>query len=84
MAVDKALYAAPMGLASLPDDMEEIEIEIVDPEELSIEGPGFSFHMEKEDEDEENFDSNLAEEMDEQALAMLASDLLGDYEDDLA
>ena len=84
MAVDKALYAAPMGLASLPDDMEEIEIEIVDPEELSIEGPGFSFHMEKEDEDEENFDFNLAEEMDEQALAMLASDLLGDYEDDLA
>lgn len=84
MAVDKALYAAPMGLAALPDDPLDIEIEIIDPEELNIEGPGFSFHMEKEDEDEEDFDTNLAEEMDEQALAMLASDLLGDYEDDLA
>ena len=35
MAVDKALYEAPMGIPE--EDMDEaIEIEIVDPEEVSI------------------------------------------------
>lgn len=81
MAIDKALYAAPMGLAALPE-AEPIEIEIVDPEEVNISGPGFDISIGEMD-DVDNFDANIAEEMDEQALAGLASDLLDDYEADL-
>lgn len=80
MAIDKSVYAAPMGLASLPDD-EGIEVEIIDPEEVNISGPGFDIHIEPGTPPE--FDSNLAEEMDELTLTMLASELLEEYEEDL-
>ena len=74
MAVDKGLYAAPVGLASLEE--EPIEIEIV------AEGEGdFPEEVEKE---ESEFDANLAEEMDEGQLMSLASDLLGELDGDLS
>lgn len=74
MAVDKALYAAPVGLASL--DEEPIEVEIV------AEGEGdFPEEVEKE---ESAFDANLAEEMAEGHLMTLAGDLLADYDSDIA
>ena len=74
MAVDKGLYAAPVGLASLEE--EPIEIEIV------AEGEGdFPEEVEKE---ESEFDANLAEEMDEGQLMSLAGDLLGELDGDLS
>jgi hypothetical protein len=80
MAIDKALYGAPMGLGAL--DEEPIEIEVVDPEEMSISMPGFSMHMEKSDYEGE-FEANLAEEMAESHLAEISGELLGDYDADL-
>lgn len=82
MAIDKGLYEAPQGLGTLPE-AEPVSIEVVDPEEMHIEGPGFEMHMEKSDAEPE-FDANLAEEMSESELMMLAGDLLGDYEADLS
>jgi hypothetical protein len=78
MAIDKSVYSAPQGLGSLEE--EPIQVEIVDPEELTISGPGFEMHMGKEGPD---FDSNLAEEMDEAQLLTLTGELLGDYDSDL-
>ena len=80
--MDKGLYAAPQGMDSLAQNEEPIEIEIVDPEEVNISGPGFEMHMEKDGNSEE-FDKNLAEEIDERELASLAADLLGDYDADI-
>jgi hypothetical protein len=86
MAIDKALNQAPLGLDS--QMMEEdpnnlpIEIEIEDPEAVHI-GIG---DMEIDIEpgvDEDDFNKNLAEDMDERDLATLASELTSDYEDDL-
>lgn len=79
--MDKALYQAPQGLESLGADEEGIEVEIVDPEAVNIEGPGFALSIMK-GEVENDFDKNLAEEMDDGALTAVASDLDGEIEND--
>jgi hypothetical protein len=85
MAIDKSVNQAPAGLDALDveDDEPALEIEIVDPEAVSIKGPGFELDVLKA-EVEDDFDANLAEEMDDGALASLASDLLDDIENDKA
>ena len=85
MAIDKALYAAPVGIEELiaQDNIEPIEIEIEDPESVSIEMGGLEIEIEKE-EDDKGFYRNLAEDLDESILASLAGDLIGDFEADLA
>ena len=87
MAIDKALNQAPLGLD--PSMMEEdpnnlpIEIEIEDPEAVHIGIGDLEIDIEPEV-DEDEFNKNLAEDMDERDLATLASELTSDYEDDLA
>jgi hypothetical protein len=79
--VDKGLYQAPMGLEQLAQDEEPIEIEIVDPEEVSI-------HMGELDisiqpgEDEDEFSQNLAELIEDGDLQSIASDLEEDIDND--
>ena len=36
MAIDKSLYAAPLGLEAISQEQEPLEIEIVDPEQVNI------------------------------------------------
>jgi hypothetical protein len=86
MAIDKALYQAPMGIEEAAE-MEEpldIEIEIEDPEsvELSIDGVPI-LRMEEGDGDDD-FNANLAEEMSDGELTELAGDLLGDFDSDIS
>ena len=84
MAVDKSLMEAPQGIAAMAAEMEPIEIEIVDPEEVRIGVDGMLIEFEKAEPRSEGFDDNLAEYMGENELQSLASDLLGNYEQDLA
>lgn len=81
MAVDKSLYAAPMGLGATQEP--EIEIQVEDPEALSINADGVTVELEKKRPSAKDFDANLAEYMDERELATLAADLIGDYDTDL-
>lgn len=85
MDIDKALNQAPTGLGmdemGLMDDEPAIEIEIEDPESVNIEMDGLEIELEP-GEDEE-FNENMAEDLDEGMLQELASELTGDYEDDL-
>jgi hypothetical protein len=85
MAIDKSVNQAPMGLQSLTTeaDMPEIEIEIENPEGVTISMDGIEIDIDKEKEDID-FNANLAEEMDERELASLVDDLLGDYESDVS
>jgi hypothetical protein len=87
MAIDKALYQAPMGIdeAAAMEDPVEVEIEIEDPEavELSIDGVPI-LRMEEGDEDGDDFNDNLAESMDDGELAELAGDLIGDFDSDIS
>jgi hypothetical protein len=83
MAIDKALNQAPLGLSEMAEDMEPaIEIEIEDPESVSIKAGGLEIEIEKEDMDDE-FNENLAENLDDDILTELAGDLLGEYQSDV-
>jgi hypothetical protein len=83
MAIDKALYQAPLGIDQISEEEEPIEIMIEDPEAVSISGPGFELEM-KEAEDEEGFDENLAEHLDESVIQQIAGDLIRDFETDVS
>jgi hypothetical protein len=83
MAIDKALNQAPLGLSEMAEDMEPaIEIEIEDPESVSIKAGGIEIEIEKEDMDDE-FNENLAENLDDDILTELAGDLLGEFQSDI-
>jgi hypothetical protein len=83
MAIDKALNQAPLGLSEMVEDMEPaIEIEIEDPESVSIKAGDLEIVLEKEDMDDE-FNENLAENLDDDILTELAGDLIGEFQSDI-
>ena len=84
MAIDKGLYAAPVGLDEAAMDEPDMEITIEDPESVEIDVDGLEIEIEKEKPSDEDFDANLAEFMDENELSLLASELIDAVEDDLA
>jgi len=87
MAIDKALNQAPMGLdmeEALVGEMEpDLEIEIEDPESVSIEGPGFEMELMPMEGSLDDFNANLAEEIDDDTLIEIAGDLVGEFEEDI-
>lgn len=82
--IDKGLYQAPQGLAGMMNDEPELEIEVEDPEAVSITADGFKLEMRKGEQTEEDFDANLAEFMDDSVLASLGSELVGEFSKDVA
>ena len=88
MAIERGLYASPLGMSGLDgvEEMEipEMEIEIVDPEAVTLSDgsmeitliPGMNADMGA-------FDSNLAESMDEKELNLLSNDLIGQVQSDV-
>ncbi len=84
MAIDKALYEMPEGLEALALEEAPIEIEIEDPESITIGVGGLELEIEPGDEnEEEEFDSNLAEFMKEGDLQKVASDVMEMVEADI-
>jgi hypothetical protein len=77
--IDKALYQAPVGMMESQEP--DIEIEIEDPESVKIGIDGLEIEINPGD--EADFDSNLAEEMDDRQLSTLAGELLEDYDNDI-
>jgi hypothetical protein len=80
MAIEKALYQAPAGIEEEPT--EAIEIEVVDPESMSIKMDGMEVEIEPQEIDETDFDANLAEFMSESELTQFGSELTSDVEND--
>ena len=80
--IDKALYQQPQGIDELGEQEEALEIEIIDPEEVNIHAGDLELSIRPGDEDEDEFNVNLAEEMDQSAVETLAGDLSGDIEND--
>jgi len=83
MAIDKALYQAPQGIGSLPEEP-DLEIEIENPDDVTMTIGGLEIDLMPEKETSEDFNANLAEEMDDKELVTLAGDLLADFDDDIA
>ena len=85
MAIDKALYAAPQGLEAISAEQPEIEIEIEDPESVTLGIDGLPIlKIEEEEEEDDEFDANLADEIDQGILAQMVGDVLGDIEADIS
>ncbi len=82
-----SLSQAPLGLEPAPEDIEEgpgVEIMIENPEGLQIGIDGMTIDLMPEDEESEgDFDSNLAEEINEGDLQKIASDLLEMVDSDI-
>lgn len=84
MAIDKGLYAAPAGITDVEDMAgPPIEIEIEDPESVTIGIDGIEIELEKREPTAEDFDANLADFMDDSDLEELGSDLINDFEKDV-
>jgi len=86
MAIEKPLAPIDIGPRPVePTDEQKVEVEIVNPEAVSIEtedgGMIIDFGKEEDNETSE-FDSNLAEFIEDSELDKLANDLLSSFESD--
>lgn len=86
MAIDKALYQAPVGIeeeAAAMAGEPDIEIEIEDPESVKIGLGDIEIEIEPKEDKDEDFYGNLAEEIEESELQSIGSELLEDIKTDL-
>jgi len=81
-SMDKSLYQAPMGLSDLAQQP-DLEIEIEDPESVSLQMGDIEIDLKPRKETAEDFDANLAEYMDESELDSLGNDLVEDFGKDI-
>ena len=84
MSVEKSLYAAPEGIEALMPETEDdggIEIEIVDPEEVTISAGDMEITIDGSEEDD--FDGNLVDYLPSGVVTGIVTDLVGDYDDDI-
>jgi hypothetical protein len=81
MAIDKALYQAPKGIEELAQAEEPIEIEIENPDAVHIGIGDVEIDIEAVEPD---FGENIAEELSDSHLALIAQELTSDFEADVA
>ena len=81
MAIEKALYELPKGLEAAM--AEPVEIEIEDPESVTIGLDGLEIQIKPEEESADDFDANLAEYISDGQLSQIAGELLSDIESDI-
>jgi hypothetical protein len=79
MSIEKSLYAAPQGIESLAPEP-DIEIEIEDPESVSIKTGDVEIEIGSVEDD---FEANLVESLPDSVVSGLVSDLLSDFDDDI-
>ena len=79
MAIEKGLYAAPEGIDAGEEEEAALEIEIVDPEMITMSDGSVEITLipDANITDTMSFDANLAEALDDGQLNELADDLVG-------
>ena len=82
--IDKALYQAPEGIDDAAADESAIEIEIVDPEAVKIGIDGMEIEIVPGEDEEGEFNDNLADLMSESAMQSMSSDLASEIDNDKA
>src|SRR5210317_1947562 len=84
MAIEKGLYAAPEGIDDAEEDISELEIEIVNPDMVTLDDGSVEITLVPgEDIGPVSFDANLAESLDDTVLARIANDLVGYVDTDI-
>ena len=86
MAVEKGLYSAPVGIEEEAVDEAELEIEIVDPEMVTMSDGSVEVTIIPNADvgDTVPFDANLAEVLEESTLNKLADELVGSVDGDIS
>ena len=85
MAIEKPLAPIDIGPRTVEEEESKVEVEVVNPEAVSIETPdgGMIIDFGKdEEEDSSSFDSNLAEFIEEDELEKLSNELLSSFKSD--
>ena len=82
--IDKSLAQAPQGLEELAMGQPDLSIEIENPESVTLDDGSMEITIEPGKEQDDEFNDNLAEDMDEGQLTELSGDLIGDYDADIA
>jgi len=83
MAVEKGLFQAPKGVEE--EETEQLEIEIVNPDMVTLDDGSMEVTIMPgvEEVGTGSFDENIAENMDDDKLAAVADELLGNIDSDL-
>jgi hypothetical protein len=80
--IDKSLFQQPTGIDALGEAEEPIEIEIVDPESVTIGMGDMEIEIAEAEPSADDFDANLAEYMTDGAMSTMAGDISGDIDND--
>ena len=83
--IDKSLAQAPQGLEELAMGQPDLSIEIENPDSVTLDDGSMEITIVpgKEESDDE-FNANLADDMDEGQLTELSGDLIGEYDADIS
>jgi hypothetical protein len=81
--VDKSLSQAPQGIEAMAMGQPDLSIEIENPESVTLDDGSIEITIVPGKEQDDEFNDNLAEEMDEGQLTQLSGDLLGEYDADI-
>lgn len=81
--MDKSLYQAPMGLDEEAGMVPDMEIEIEDPESVTLGIGDIEIELRPDEMGDDEFNENLAELMEDKDLQSLASDLIDDFDKDI-
>ena len=83
--VDKSIYQAPMGLDQDPQNPETtaLSIEIENPDSVTLDDGSMEITIVPGKEQDDEFNDNLAEDLNEGELTELSGDLIGEYDADV-
>ena len=82
--IDKSLSQAPLGLEELAQTQPDLSIEIENPESVTLDDGSMEITIVPGKEHNDEFNANLAEELDEGQLTELSGDLIGEYDTDIS
>jgi hypothetical protein len=82
--IDKSLAQAPQGLEAMAMDQPDLSIEIENPESVTLDDGSMEITIVPGKEHNDEFNANLAEELDEGQLTELSGDLIGEYDTDIS
>jgi hypothetical protein len=83
MAIDKSVGQAPLGIEELAAAQPDLSIEIENPESVTLDDGSMEITIQPGKEVNDEFNINLAEEMDEGQLTELSGDLVGEFDADI-
>jgi hypothetical protein len=81
--IDKSLSQAPQGLEAMAMGQPDLSIEIENPESVTLDDGSMEITIVPGKEVNDEFNANLAEDLDEGQLTQLSGDLVGEYDADI-